>query len=80
MRYRSAASWLPQRTVRFDLLVDHLSRTLLGRRSTDRLLKAACQMTDVAPFEPITAESVLVRYKMPHLLAVLLDTPAHMTR
>ena len=38
----------PQPGIRFDELVDHLSRVLLGRRSTSRLLKAACEGCDVA--------------------------------
>lgn len=80
IRYRSPASWLPQQAIRFDALVDHLSRSLLARRSTDRLLKAACQVTDIGPRERITKDHALVRHRMPFLLSMLLDSPAHMYR
>lgn len=80
VRYRTPGSWLPERAIRFDALVDHLCRSVLGRTSTDRLLKAACQVTGIGPRERITRDHALVRYKMTHLLATLLDTPAHMTR
>jgi len=80
IRYRRPVAWLPQRKMRFDQFVDHLSRQVLGRPSTDLLLKAACQMTGIRPRERITKRHSLFGYKMPHLLPVLLDTPAHMTR
>jgi hypothetical protein len=80
VRYRTPRSWLPRRTIRFDAMVDHLSRTVLGRPSTNRLLKAACQVTGIGPRERITRHHALVRHKMPYLLAALLDTPAHMSR
>lgn len=78
--YRSPASWLPQRSIRFDLLVDHLCRLLLGRRSSATLLQAASVATDVGLSESITASHPLVAWKMPRLLLVLLDSPDHMSR
>ena len=78
--YRSPASWLPQPSIRFDRLVDHLSRTLTGRPSTSTLLRACCEAVDVAPAETITAAHGLVRWKMPRLLVTFLDQPAHLTR
>ena len=78
--YRRPASWLPQRRIRFDLLVDHLCRLLLNRGSTPTLLGAACIATDLRPGEVIDADHVLVTKRMPMLLATLLDTPTHMTR
>ena len=78
--YRSPASWLPQRSIRFDLLVDHLCRLLLGRRSSATLLQAASVATDVGLSETITASHPLVAWKMPRLLLVLLDSPDHMSR
>jgi uncharacterized protein (DUF1800 family) len=80
VRYRKPVSWLPKRRIRFDALVDHLCRTLLNRRSTPVLLGAACIATGTRPGEIITADHILVRHRMPRLLAALLDTPAHMTR
>jgi uncharacterized protein (DUF1800 family) len=78
--YRTPASWLPQRSLRFDQLVDHLSRLLLGRRSTAALRDAAAVATGVRLDAVITADHELVRWKMPRLLLLLLDSPAHMTR
>lgn len=78
--FRTAASWLPQRSIRFDQLVDHVSRRLTGRRSTSRLLQACCEATGISPGTTITATHALVRWEMARLLACVLDTPAHMTR
>jgi len=79
-RYRKPVAWLPARAIRFDQLVDHLSRTLLGQNSSAALLKACCQATGVSPREGITATHAVARYKMPRLLSTILDTPAFMTR
>ena len=73
-------TWLPEDRIRFDRFVDHLSRVLLGRQSTPRLLEAACTATGTAPGEDVTASHGVVRSKMPRLLATVLDTPAHMMR
>lgn len=79
-RYRTAASWLPQASIRFDLLVDHLARTIHGRGSTALLLQVACQATGCTPGEAITAHHDLVRWDFARLLTVLLDSPTHMSR
>jgi uncharacterized protein (DUF1800 family) len=78
--YRTPVSYLPQKAIRFDAFVDHLSRRVLGRPATPLLLKAACHACDIGAAERITRTHALMRYKMPRLLAVLLDSPAHMTR
>lgn len=78
--YRKPARWLPDRSVRFDRLVDHMSRTVLHRRATPRMLEACCQATGVKPHERITADHPLVRWNMHRLLTTLLDSPAHLTR
>jgi uncharacterized protein (DUF1800 family) len=79
-KYRGRESWLPRSQVRFDAFVDHLSRLLLGRESTPRLLKAACQATGCEPAEKINKSHALVQWLMPRLLTALLDTPAHLSR
>lgn len=79
-RYRRPRSFLPASGIRYDELVDHLSRVVLGRRSTDRLLQAACEGCDVDPAETITRRHEVMRWKFPRLMAVLLDSPEHMTR
>jgi hypothetical protein len=78
--YRTRASWLPKRRIRFDQFVDHLCRVLLGRGSTDRLLTAARQATGCRPGEIVDADHQLVGWMMPRLLTAILDTPEHMTR
>lgn len=78
--FRKPAAWLPQASIRFDYLVDHLCRRLTGRRSTAKILQACCQATGVGPRETITTTHAVVKWKMPRLLATILDHPAHMTR
>lgn len=78
--YRSPASWLPRASLRFDALVDHLSRTILGRPSSALLLKVAIQATGVPAAAVITAQHDLVKWKMPRLLTVFLDNPWHIGR
>ena len=79
--YRTAASWVPELPIRFDALVDHLSRVLLGRLSTAVLLDACCKSMGWSATEVIAdASHPLIRYKIPALLLTLLDTPEFMTR
>ncbi|QYJ03336.1 DUF1800 domain-containing protein [Nocardioides panacisoli] len=78
--HREPTSWLPERALRFGALVDHLSRTLLGLRSTSVLLRAACEATGCEPSTIITADHRVADEGMPLLLTVLLDSPAHMER
>ena len=80
VRYRTPASWLPQDPIRFDYLVDHLARTMTGRRSTATLLAACCQATGISAGTTITKGHALVTWRMPQLLTTILDQPAHMTR
>lgn len=78
--YRSDASWLPQSSIRFDYLVDHLARRITGRRSTSTLLKACCQAVGIGRYQTITRDHAVVKWQMPRLIVTLLDQPAHMTR
>jgi uncharacterized protein (DUF1800 family) len=78
--YRSYASWLPQRRIRFDRFVDHLCRTVHGRGSTPLLLKAAVQATGCRPGEMVTRDHPAAGWLFVRLMAVLLDSPTHMTR
>ncbi|CAN5535757.1 hypothetical protein BH11ACT8_BH11ACT8_34620 [soil metagenome] len=76
--------WLPRKRIYFDLLVDHLSQQLLGRRSTGLLLKAcllACQDDGrLTRRTVIDADHPLVRWGFHRLLATILDSPTHFTR
>jgi len=78
--YRTAVSWLPQPTIRMDLFVDHLSRTILGRASTARLLQACCEATDTTRTEVISKDHKIIKWNMARLLATFLDTPQHLGR
>ncbi len=78
--YRRPVAWLPRRRVRFDVLVDHMSQRLLGKRSTAALLKACCEACRTRPGEVISADHGLVRWNFHRLIATVLDSPAHLTR
>ncbi len=80
IRYRPHSAWLPRKRIRFDLLVDHLCRTLHGKSVTSNLLGAACVCLGVKPNTVVTQDSFIVRYRMPHLIGLLLDTPEFLTR
>ena len=80
VRYRKPTYWLPRKRIRLDRWVDHLSRTLLGRRSTRTQLKAVCQATGYKPDDKIDKRHPLARDGFVRVAAVLLDSPAHMTR
>ncbi len=78
--YRTDADWLPRRSLRFDLLVDHLSQQLLGRRSTSALLRACCEAVDVVPATVVDADHPVLRWNLHRVLATVLDSPTHLTR
>jgi len=78
--YRTPASWLPQPSVRFDALVDHLCVQLLGTHAPARLVEAACAALGVRATDTITASHGVVRWRMGLLLSTLLDTPDHLHR
>ncbi|MET3962312.1 hypothetical protein ABIE44_002246 [Marmoricola sp. OAE513] len=78
--YKKPSGWLPKASLRFDALVDHLSRSILGRPSTPFLLKVASQATGIPAAATITAKHDLVRWQMPRLLTVFLDNPLHIGR
>lgn len=79
--FPSPASRMPGKgPVAFADLVDHLSRTVLGRKADPRLLRAAVTATGLGRQTTITTDHDLVEWGMPTLLAVLLDSPDHFTR
>ena len=78
--FRAPASYLPATSIRFDRFVDHLCRVLLGHGSTALLLDAACEGTGTAAAEVVTVDHAIIRWKFSRLVAVLLDSPEHMTR
>ena len=78
--YVPARNRIPRSSITFDLYFDHLSRSLLGRKSTARSLEAACVATGLTPRTVITRKHNLAGWLFPHVAAVLLDSPEHMTR
>ncbi len=70
----------PVASIRFDELVDHLCRTMLGQPVAPTMLQAACEAAGCAPTDVITSQHRIVAWEMPRLLTVLLDSPLHMTR
>lgn len=80
VRYRSGASFIPATRMSFAAYVDHLSRTLLGTPSTEKVLRAACAATKLSPTTTITRKHGVARYQFPMVASVLLDSPAHLTR
>ncbi len=78
--YRKATSWAPELPVRFDRLVDHLSRVLLHRRSNDALLAACCAAVGCRPGERITRDHPVMRWMNPRLLTCVLDSPDFFSR
>lgn len=80
IRYRAGTSWLPQRRMRFDVLVDALSRRLLHRPSTSVLLQACCEALDLTPGTIITRTHRAVTYDNARLLTTFLDSPAFLSR
>ena len=84
--YRSAPSWLPATSVRFDDYVEHLSRTWLGKPADARLQKAATTaVTGPEKWAVVTASTTVTKdhnladWLFPRLVIALLDTPDHMT-
>ncbi|MCW2832444.1 MAG: hypothetical protein JWN68_397 [Nocardioides sp.] len=78
--YRAPVDWVPTPGMRFDALVDHLCKQLLGTPAPARLVQAACQATGTKAEAAITATHAIVGWKMPMLLTTLLDSPDHLHR
>lgn len=80
IRYRRPTAWAPGFPVRFDVLVDHMSQRVLHQRSTALLLQACCEAVGCSPSERITRDHRIMRWEMPRLLTVFLDSPAFYAR
>ena len=80
MKYVEPKERLPEKVIRFDELVDHLSRTLLHQPSTGTLLKACCEAIGCRPKEKVDKEHAVVLWQMPRLLTTILDSPDFFTR
>ena len=78
--FRDTTSWLPVASMRFDAFVDHLCRTILGRRSTSAILDACVVATGVAPTTLITKTHMVATWRFVCVAATLLDSSQHMSR
>jgi len=76
LTYRDRAAWAPELPISFRNLVDHLSRLFHHRASDASLLEGACLATGVTnPDLVVKAGSDILTWRMPSLLATLLDHP-----
>ncbi len=78
--YVPAPSRMPRKKLTFAQFFDHLSATLIGRRSDARSLEAACLATGLRPRSVVTRKHSVCSWQFPALTAVLLDSPEHMSR
>jgi uncharacterized protein (DUF1800 family) len=78
--YRSLKSWVPQKTLRLDELVDHLSQQLLHQHATPVLVKAACTAVGYDADEAIDRRHPVRLYGISTLLTTILDSPEFFQR
>lgn len=79
-RYPRASSYLPERSLEFRDLVDHVSRRMLHRPSTETLLRAACLSTGLRPRDVVTAKSPVFGRLWPSFATTFLDSPTFFQR
>lgn len=78
---RPHADWLPEDGITLAEFVDHLSRVLLGRDSTDRLLNACTTSVGFGANEVITSTHTIIRHnRVRHLLSLVLNQPVFYLR
>jgi len=75
IHYPSYTSWLPQPSMRFDRLVDHMAQRILHRTADDRLQQACRQAVDTGAHEQITTDHPVMRWLFPRLLTTFFDSP-----
>jgi uncharacterized protein (DUF1800 family) len=80
VRYPRPSSYLPEKSMEFRDLVDHLSRVLLQRPSTETLLRSACSATGMRPTDLVTRRSPVLKSRWPALVTAFLDSPAYFQR
>ena len=81
--YHPHTYWVPltgTQSMRFDALVEHLSRRLLCRTASSRVVEACCLATGFGAATTITRSHSVVKWGMPVLLTTVLDSPEHMSR
>ncbi len=79
VHYRRPSHWVPaKKPVRFADLVDDVSRDLLHRPATKKLVETACLATGCRTREKIDREHGLYQWGFAQLLAAVLDSPDHL--
>ncbi len=78
--FRAPESWLPPLPSTVAGVVDHVSRQLLCRPADARLIAVVAERIDLPPDTPIRTFDDLRAWRLPRLLAAVLDTPEHMSR
>ncbi len=79
-RYKKPEKFLPEKEIRLDAWIDHLSRQILGRPAGKRLVKAAVAAVGYRPGEKVTKDHALAQWLFVRLVGALLDSPDHMQR
>jgi len=80
VRCPKPAAYVPEKAMEFRDLVDHLSRLLLHRPSTQTVLRAACAATGLRPTDVVTPRSGVLRRTWPQLVSTFLDSPTYFQR
>ena len=78
--FRTPASWMPTTALRFDAFVDHLARSILGRKSTPAMLEVCMMATGATPGAQITTSHEVITKRFTRLVVALLDSPEHLSR
>jgi uncharacterized protein (DUF1800 family) len=78
--YRSLKSWVPQKTLRLDELIDHLAQQLLHQHATPVLVKAGCKAVGYDADEAIDRRHPVRSYGVSTLLTTILDSPEFFQR
>jgi hypothetical protein len=77
-RFPADSVWLPKLPARFDSVVDHMCRELLGEPADARLKDGIALRTGIPLTRRVTADDLDNHTRQ--ILMVLLGSPAHMTR
>ena len=78
--FRSPQSWLPPLPATVGETIDHVSRQLLGRPAGAKLTTTVSQRIALPPETVLRTFDDLKSYRLPRLLAAVLDTPEHLSR
>ena len=78
--FRTPGQLVPTTALRFDAFVDHLARSILGRKSTPAMLEVCMMATGATPGARITTSHEVITKRFTRLVVALLDSPEHLSR